>query len=491
MKIIKRDSALLTGLYLIAASIRLSINFSTEFIPGANGAFYLSNVRSIIESGELLFKDFPLIFYLEAMLAKLFIVFGLADIEKAIDLACRLFDSLIPPLSIIPAYLLTRRIIKPDENKLAVIIITSSSVLFISFLMLVSDFQKNSLGLFWLFGLMLFVHKSLSSKRNFDYFTALLFFLLAGLTHFGSFLVAVLYFIIVFLVKNIFGKKISIKPIIIAALLIIISYIIILLISPSRLNTTFDFIYNTFRNPVIILFLQKKPVISPIDLISMVLINLTAITALIYYIKRFEELNYINKVFFLSSIIASLALAFPFIGIEWAQRLNFMSYVPAVSILPFIFESIKHRKAKNRFLILIAAVIIFSILIRINIKTVSNINKEQYAELVFMEEKLPADGSVLIVARHGLEWWASYIMRRTVIREAALEKIYWDRFNYLLIIIQKKGKAPFGPIGLFGHPFREPLLPDNSELIYSGKYFDLFWSKTPPMDVSVFKKELQ
>ncbi|MBS3946081.1 MAG: hypothetical protein KGZ42_11320 [Melioribacter sp.] len=491
MKIPKRDFALLTVIYLVSASIRLFLNFSTEFFPGANGAFYLANVRSIIESGEILFKDFPLIFYLEALLAKLFILIGIAGVEGSIDLACRLFDSFIPALAIIPAYYLAHRLSNVEENKFTPIVTASISILYISFLILVSDFQKNSLGIVWLFGLMLWTHKSMSSKRIADYLITILFFVLTGITHFGCFLVTILYVIILALIKNIIVKKISIKFTVISISLIIISYIIILLISPSRLKTVFDFVNNAFRDPVIILFLQKKPVISPIDLVNIILTNLIAISALLFYIKRFQTITEVNKIFYFSSIILSLILAFPFIGFEWSQRLTFISYVPAVSLIPFILNNIRTPGTKKIVYSCLIAVVFFSIVVRINIKPISNMNRDQFNELNRLKENLPSDGRVLMVARHGLEWWASYILRMPVVRETALEKVYWERFDYILFIIQKKGKAPFGPTGLFGPPFREPFLTVGSRKLFDGYYYSLYWSPGSPADMSVFNERIK
>ncbi|NMB80839.1 MAG: hypothetical protein GYA14_03385 [Ignavibacteria bacterium] len=486
MKISKYHFALLIVLYLIASIIRLSINFATEFIPGSNGAFYLANVRSILETGEILFKDFPLIFWIEALLAKIFIVSGITGFEKSIDLACRLFDSFVPTLSIIPAYFLIKRLTKKDENPNSIILFTSLSILFISFLLLVSDFQKNSLGLLWLFSLMLWVHKSLEEKKIINYIISFIFVALTGATHFGCFLVAILYIILVLLINNLVNRKIYFKTAATMVLLLITAYIIIYAISPPRLRTVIDFIYNMFRNPVIILFFEGKPVLSPIDLASIFLINMTAVFAAIMYVKNYKTLSSANRVFILSALILTFFLALPFIGFEWSQRLSFISYIPAVSLMPFILDNIVSGKRKKNFMVTTIIVVLLSVFVRMSIPVYSNMNREQYSELRELKEKLPKDGNVLMVARHGLEWWSSYILRMPVIKEGALEKIYWDRFKYMLFIIQKKDKAPFGPIGIFGTPFREPRLPEQSNLILEGEYFDIYWAKFPPVDMSIF-----
>lgn len=482
----KNDFALVTIIYLFSSFIRLSINYSTEFIPGANGALYLSNVRSILETGEIIFKDFPLIFWLEALLAKLFFVLGIAEYEKSIDLACRLFDSFIPPIAILPAYLLIKRLLINSEKEYYAVLFASLSILFISFMVLVSDFQKNSLGLLWLFSLKLWVYKSLEEKNLINYSISFLFLSLTGITHFGCFLVAVLYIMVVLFVKKLVHRKIELKNVLMIGLLLIVAYVIIYLISPPRLKTVFDFLFNMFRNSTILLLLRGKTLISPIDLINQILINLTSIIAIFFYIKNYKMLSDTHRIFILSSVVLSLILASPLIGIEWSQRLGFISYVPAVMLIPFIFNNVKTESARKLILVITLITVLFSVAVRVKIPTFSNMNHKIYGELQTIKEKLPKDGNVLLVSRHGLEWWVSYILRKPVVRESALEKIYWDRFKYMLFIIQKKDKSPFGPLGIFGPPFREPVLPNSAEQLFNGMYFDIYWSKIPPGDMSIF-----
>lgn len=485
MKFLKSSFIPIFILYVISSSIRLLINFSTEFIPGANGAFYLANVRSIIEDGTVFFKDFPLIFWIEAFVAKAIYFMGVAEIEKSIDLACRLVDSIILPLAIIPAYFLVKRI-QPEESKFSAILISSLSIFFITFFILVSDFQKNSLGIVWLFCLMLWVHKSLEDKKIANYAIAFLFFILTGFTHFGCFSVAVFYVLLVVTTKYLLRKKLTIIPIVITMIIVAVSYLIIKLVSPPRLKIILDFPLTIFTDPVIILFLQKEPVISPIDFVSMLLINLTGIAALIIYFQNRKSFTESEKVFFLSLILLTLFLAFPFIGIEWSQRLIYIAYVPAVLLLSFVYSKIKSRSVKNLMLSALFLGVLFSVIIRINIKPVSNMSRGPYSELKIIKEQLPSDGSTLLVARHGLEWWASYVLRTNVILEKVLLRAYWERFDNMLFLIQKKGKSPFGPAGVFGLPFREPAIPDGSKLIFTGEYFDLYKSPVPPEDMSIF-----
>lgn len=488
MRFFKPSVAYLSGLYLVSALVRLAVNFSTEFIPGANGAFYLVNIRSIIEEGEIFFKDFPLVFWLEAFLARAINLFGIAGIEQSIDIASRFFDSMVPPFAIIPAYHLVKRLLPENQENHSAVIISSLSILFISFLILVSDFQKNALGLIWIFSLMLYAQKSLQDKGHKNYLITFFFFILTGITHFGCFSVAVLYVVLLITVKYAVKRKTILKPVSILLFVAVISYGIIALISPVRLATLLDFSLQIFRDPVLILFLQRQPSLSPIDFLSMFFVNAVSIAALIIYLKKENVIPDYNKVFILTSAFVSIFLAFPLIGFEWSQRLNFISYVVMLPLFPFIYSNTNSVKRKKFILAIIIMIAALSVFARIGMKTYSNMEREQFNELKIIKEKLPSEGSLLLVTRHGMEWWASYVLRVSVVIEKVLIKEYWDRFDYLLFLVQKKGKAPFGPAGVHGLQFREPAIPPRSELFYSGEYYDLYRSSITPDDMSIFKE---
>ena len=144
-------------------------------MPGAVGAYYIIQVKSVVENGTLAFKEFPLLFYIEAAFAKLFLLISPRDIKSAVNIICRAFDAVIPALSIIPAYLLVKMLFGENKNKTGILLISSLSIFYFSFFVLVSDYQKNSLGLLWLFFLILFSYKSLNDGSVKNYLLAALF----------------------------------------------------------------------------------------------------------------------------------------------------------------------------------------------------------------------------------------------------------------------------------------------------------------------------
>lgn len=482
--------ALLAFLIIVASAIRLHTNFNTKYIPGNNGAYYLVQARSLLENGRLEFVEFPLLFWLEAGLAWIFFHLGFGNIDSSVDLATRLFDSIVPVLSIIPVYALTKRIFGKQEKIYLSAPISALSVLYFSPLMLISDFQKNALGVLWLFCLMYWLYRSFEESSRKNLLLTFLFLLLTGLTHYGCISVAVtivlLNLILKYELRYTFKK--FLKVVFGVIIIIVVCVGIVYITSPWRTRFFINIPLEIFRNPIIIFILQQKPVISPLDMIEIFLVNLVAIISLVLFIRNFRTLELKTRPFILGCIILSFFLASPFLGIDAAQRLYFMSYLPVIPLLPFIYNNISSSTAKSFLTGIVLFIIIISIFIVLGKGTQSNMNEKLYAELVEIEKVIPASGKSIVVARHGMEFWSAWIFRTDVTRQESLTKNYWRTYANVLFLQQKKDKSSFGPAGMIGKPFPEPVLPESSRMIYDGNYFDLYRASSPPVNFSIFKE---
>lgn len=486
----KQEWLLLFVVFLVSAAVRLKINYSTEYIGGGNGAFYLVLVRNIIEKGDLVYKEFPLIFWLEAGLAYIPLKLGFMNMNAAIDLSSRMFDSIIPTLSILPAYLLTKKLLGENAKLLTTVIIASTAVLYISFFTLVSDFQKNALGLLWLFSLLYWLLKLHEEKSLKNICFAALFLFLTAITHYGCIAVAIVIVAVDLLIK--YALKFSWKKLAIGfGVIIIVNMVIfsvVYFVSPWRAESLLEAPMKLFQNPVLFFILKKEPVVSPIDLVTIVLINLVALISLYQFIRKFKSLNEKHRGFVLTMIFISLFLSSPFLGFEIAQRLFFISYLTALPLVAFIYKelhSVSLRKAVLGFLSLVLAV---STLLSFGRPNYSNMNKTLYTEMTKLKNVLPEEERTLIVARHGMEFWSSWIFRNMAVRQEELAEVYWRWYTKVYFLIQKKDKSPFGPAGLFGKPFPEPAIPEKSERVFENEYFVVYKCAEPPKDFSIFKE---
>jgi len=485
------ELVLLVFFIIVASVIRLHTNFSTKFMPGNNGAYYLVQARSLLENGRLQFVEFPLLFWLEAGLAWTFFHFGFGNIDSSVDFASRLFDSIIPVLSIIPAYVLTKRIFGNRAKYFLSVLISALSVLYFSPLMLISDFQKNALGVLWLFFLMYWLYRSFENSSRRNLLITFLFLLLTGLTHYGCISVAVTLVLLNLILKYELNYTLKRFFKVVSGIIIIVAVCIgvIYITSPFRVRVFIDIPLEIFRNPIIFFILQHKPVISPLDMINILLVNFVAIISLILFIKNFATQEAKTRPFILACIILAFFLASPFLGIDAAQRLYFMSYLPVIPLLPFIYKNISESTAKYFLTSAVLLVIIFSIFVVVDKGAQSNMNGKLYTELEEIKKVIHANSKSIIVARHGMEFWSAWIFRTDVTRQESLNENYWRVYANVLFLQQKKDKSSFGPAGMVGKPFPEPTLPEFSKMIFTGNYFDLYKSPVPPKNLSIFNEK--
>jgi hypothetical protein len=467
---------------LIAAAVRLYINFSTEFMPGAVGAFYLVQARSIIENGALAFKEFPLIFYLEALFAKAIMIIGGVNVSSAVDYAARIFDATIPPLSIFPSYFLTKKLIGDKSNQYVVILFASLSVFYISFFTLVSDYQKNSLGLLWLFCLILFVYKSLDEKGIKNYSLAFLFFVLTGITHFGCFSVSLFFLAALLTVKyfQVFTLKRLWRYIFEVVILLLVGLGAIYFFDPFRMRVLLKAPVEIFNGPILFSILEGKPLISSVDIINILFINLVAISAIFVFFKTKNEIDRTKKIFVLTSIIVALLLSSPFLGFEWGQRLYLISYFVLTPLVIFLFNAAQRKYYRNIFIALIIFVLFGSVVVTLATPQYSNMNHECDKELKEMKKVIPEKGTTMIVSRLGLSYWISWNYDTIVSLEEHIRRSWWKGLDNVYFLEQIKGKVNFGSAGLYGKPFKDPKIPPESESVFAGKYFRLYRVAHPP-----------
>ncbi len=487
VSLLKKDVSILFLLFVVSSIIRFKINFSTEFIPGNNGAFYLLLNRDILENGNLHYRDFPLLFYLQSFFAFILIKINLLNLNQAVDFVSRTFDSFVPTLAVIPAYLLSKKII--GNEKSSSIIFSLIAIFHFSFFNLISDFQKNSLGILWLFWLIYFLFKTndLYNFKNLGY--TILFFVLTGLTHFGCFGVAILIVGINLLVVGLakLSTKYIYKFLTAAFFLIIFSFGLVYLINPFRFYSLIGIIKNTINEPIIVMLVQKKPIVSSLEILGIILINVLAVTSMVILIRNKKDQN---KNYFLTICIAALFLSSPLLNYEIAQRLYFISYITLIPLSAFVYKNANTQMIKTIILYLSLVIIFFSSVLNFNKPVYSNMNAQLYTDLNSIKSKISFNKKSIIISRHGLDYWLMWILRVDAIRKEEVTEDYWKWYDDIYIIRQKKFKPPFGPAGIFGLPFKDPPIIENTKPIYSSNYFDLYKVLTKPNDYSIFKDRL-
>lgn len=123
------------------------------------------------------------------------------------------------------------------------------------------------------------------------------------------------------------------------------------------------------------------------------------------------------------------------------------------------------------------------------------VSDEAGAELLRWRELLPQDGKSIVLARHGLQWWAGYFLRSPV-REIGATREQLLAYDRVFVLQERASSASLGrleggPIGAAGRdagggggggamgPGRRVALPENAELVAEGRFYTLHEVRVP------------
>lgn len=167
--------------------------------PGAiDAAYYPVQSRSLLEHGTLVYPDVPLKFAIDAALGSVFHAVRNGDRDAALLLASRSTDAILPAFIVVPIFLLGRAWAGPARDRVAtsLCLAAAASVAALSFPIvgMILDFQKNSLGLVWFAGAAWACQRALAGTESAamprrltaHWLPLAAMVLLAALTHIGA-----------------------------------------------------------------------------------------------------------------------------------------------------------------------------------------------------------------------------------------------------------------------------------------------------------------
>jgi len=193
---------------VVIASIRLFTDFENPYPTGVDAGSYAVQVRSILETGRLWQPDLPLAYYLFALIGAVCRLFGM-DTSHAALLGSRLGDGILPSLAAIPMMAAAHRWSNARvEGMVAGASLSAFAMLSPGPMRMISDFQKQALGLVWLSAIfwaigLLVVNRNIRSGVIMGVIV-----LLAALTHIGIAGATVLILCICAMALAIFGSEI-------------------------------------------------------------------------------------------------------------------------------------------------------------------------------------------------------------------------------------------------------------------------------------------
>lgn len=423
--------AVLATLMGVAAKLLLT---SGELLPGVDGAYYWVQVRSLFEDFTLAFDDVPLVFWVQALISVL-----VGDIE----LGVRISDAVLPALSAIPIYLILRTaksIWVPALGILAVLLHPTQLYFF------TGDFIKNSaaIPLVFLIGWLLHTWSSRSKLKTTVYLLICLSAL--ALSHFGTLLLGVM-LIAIWLVFNLRNKPrlfwIKSAAVVLGSGVSVL--IALALLVPARYERLMEFVTQPatiFTNPawemlsgpaVGMMFGGRTDVVM---IFSMVVGQIGSIALGFVLWKIRKTLSDSSLGLASAGLISAFLLSSPLIGMEWANRLMALSFVP-LAIAAMVIWLAAERPAMKLVpaLLAIASLITSSVLMFAGLRQ-PIMTDEAYKDLKVVAEEFDFPENSIVVARHGVEFLVAWNMEVHVVQETSYQDVNLDNYDAVYYLEQ-------------------------------------------------------
>jgi hypothetical protein len=176
----------------LAIAARFVANFQYTYAPATDGAYYPMQTAWWLIHGRLMYDDLPLLFWLDAGLAKVLMATG-QPLNNAVMTATRVVDCLTEPwaalfvMALGYAWSSGKRAALTGCIAAALVAVLSPSVM-----ITLSDFQKNSLGLVWMAAAIWACRQAMISPSLKRWARLVLILALSALTHIGAFAITVL-----------------------------------------------------------------------------------------------------------------------------------------------------------------------------------------------------------------------------------------------------------------------------------------------------------
>lgn len=465
------------------ALVRALINFSTPLVPGTNGAYYLVQARSVMQTGSLAFADTPLIFWLEGALAWIINLFA-KDVNLSVASSVKLLDCILPALAGLPVALVLARKMK-DVKPFSGISTVLLCSLHIFGLMMVSELQKNALGNVLLLFTLCYLYLAIEDKKISYWVLGSAFFILTALAHIGSFAVLVVLLSVFLLTHVVVNFRNILKkwlfPVI-GCLLLIAVFVLLPTLMPGK----FSFLTKLSQMPGKLFsnswinsafaFLSAPGARFPVmEFLSIALNHLIAMFALVNLIKTWGQKNNAMKAVYISLIFTVILFSSPLLGQEYAQRLFMVSYIPAIVLAMVHVLDTQTRVSAMPSTVAMAIFSAISLLSIIQFRPTPAITMSQYNDLSSFGKKIESQKAI-VVAKHGLEWWTAWTTGKPILQQYHVEPTIWDEYQDVYYL-KVSGETEVNHFA--SQTFTEVEIPKDSKEFFTSQSIQAFQVITP------------
>lgn len=515
-----------------AIAVRAWMNFRTPIPGGVDAGYYAVQARALLEHGKLAWTDVPLIFALDAALAKLAMLTLGWSVDDATLWASRLVDSVGQPLVAVSLFVATFSWSRGLRSAVpAAVAATLATTLSAPLLRMVGDFEKQSLAMAFMAAAWLGLARTMAATdaRQLRVRAAwtMAFFVLTALTHAGTFGAAALGAVFTLTAWAVWsgvsrGRRLpgiapdmapdmarGIAPDMARGTLIAGASGAALLgaiwmLAPLKAQALIDAPRKLFggggdgagggdmggggpgpNGPPLILWL---------------LVVAICATALVWALRR-ARATIADGALALGLAATAASLTCPLIHGEYAMRLSIIAPLPLAFVMAFVLaREPTARRGWRAAVAPMASVALGIAALATNaiggrggppLSSPQMISAEGFAELRGWRDELAARGTTVVVARHGLEFWAAFALDCDA-RQSQLKDSDFDLYQHRYLLYERHdgsrhdGSRSDRPPGDFapdrpqrrpppmGDPMSAPQLPASARVFMQGKHFTLY-----------------
>ena len=414
----------------------------------------------------------PLLFTLGTLLSKILCFLHVGNANECILYSVRFIDAFLPPLAAVPVFLIAKELACNEVHySFASYLIIAFAILNFTPLFIFSfQLQKNGLATFFVFFYIYYILKILKYENRNDFIKAIIVLILCALTHLGSFGLMIFssFLILLFWIFKNKGNYLSSKKLLLSATILIVIFSIIAVFDFTRFIRIVTVPFKIFEAPVILFALNGQNfLLHGQTLIILVLTNLLGVLGFILIYRHRNDMDKYKVIIGLSFATCSLFLSNPFLGLEWANRLFIMAYIPLTVLYLIIFTAISNRWIR------IPGILTFFLLLAVSFasaflgKPLISISKEAFVEFQQLNNRIVFKANDAVVSRQDLRLLANWTFQVKGVSDYLLTKDEFTKYDAVYFIRQIKG---------MNTSIRDTQMPipNNYSKIFSGNYFEVY-----------------
>lgn len=440
----------------IATVFRFAVNFASPYPPGSDAGYYPLQTRTWLLHGRLMYDDLPLLFWLNAALSKLLMAMGMT-LDRAVLTASRMLDSAIEPWAAAGVMALGyvwsggRRKALAGCSAAAVVAVLSPPVI-----RMLSDFEKNSAGFVFMCAAVWACRSAMSGRAPQSWLLLSGILALIAITHVGVFAATMAIVAMAIVIWCVLSLPAGKHRLIAAVCFVVVPAALIALLGlfdPSRAGKLIHSPLRLFRWPDLLVL----PF--PIILVAIILVAIT-----VSMLLRDRVTLPAADIAIVNGLCAMVLFAVVPKSFDYFDRLFLMGMIPVSLLLAFIMARAHAARGVGFALLALALLAAAASPPAVQRPMMSN---EVAAELLNIKRQITDPENTLIVAPHGLEWWAGYFLNTPVRSTTPAGSL--SRYRRVLYLRNSPDCPPE-----MASPFGMPPVDKDATKIYFGHYLELY-----------------